>query len=114
MVLLPNIANLPVAEACNLGLRQRSDIAAPEANGAAGRPVEAGNQVKERTLASATLSHDGKLLALGHFQFEVAKNNYFAGARAVDARQFLKLDQRLWRRWRVQASVYRRMPDFVG
>ena len=73
VMLLPNVPDLTIAEYGDFRIGQRGDISAAEANGAAGGPVEAGNQIQQRAFSCAAFPHHGKLFTLLHFEFEIAK-----------------------------------------
>jgi predicted dehydrogenase len=94
MVLLPDVTNLAIAEIGDLRVGERRHFAAPEPDGAARGLVESGDQIKQCALARAAFAHDGELFALRNREIQIPEDDYFAGARAVDAREIFKLDQR--------------------
>ena len=103
MMLLPDVADLTVAESRHFRFRKRSDIPAVNSNRPACGPVQPRNEVKKRTFPGAAFPHYRHLLARRDFEIQVAKHHDLSGSRTVSSRQLFQLDNR-----RVQTSVYRR------
>ncbi len=80
---LPHEPDRPVAQVRQLGVRQRRDVLRPEIDSALRRPVQPAEQVQERGLAGARLSHDGQPLAPPHFEIETGKHHQLIVAGAV-------------------------------
>src|SRR6185312_884764 len=83
MVLLPNVSNLPVAEAGEVGFRKLSNISIPVVYRSSGWRVETADQVQERTLACAAFADNRDLFGFGDLEGEFAEDDKVFIARAV-------------------------------
>jgi hypothetical protein len=75
-----------------LGLRQRTKLGAGDANRSGRGPIDAGDQVQQRSLAAARPPHDRDELALGDREAEVVDRDDLARGQRVRLDDVAQLD----------------------
>lgn len=93
-VLLPDVAEVAIAEAGEIGVGEFAQVATPEADRSRSRLVESGDEVEEGALACATFAHDGDEFAFGYFEVQIVEDGEFGGTCRVDAGEIGDLEER--------------------
>lgn len=84
MMLLPDVADFPVAEDGEGGFGEAGDVTVFVENVSAGGVVEARNEVEKGAFPSPAGADDGDLVSGTDMQIQIAKDNEVGIARAVD------------------------------
>ena len=93
VVELEDEADVPRAPRRERALGQPADVGVADANRAARRPIDAGQQVQQRRLARAGRPHQPEEVALGHRDGDVGEHRDLDRVPAIDLRHVADFDQ---------------------
>ena len=93
VVLLPNVADLAVAERRQIRFGQTGDVALFVIDGTAAWFIEAADQVQERTLPRPAFTDDRDLFTRCDIKHQLAENDQFGITGTVDLGEFVQTNE---------------------